>query len=92
MPTLPPNHWKEASQYRKAFGVSLAIWGRLTREERTNPRLPDVVAAMSAEERFGWAIEAHVPALSDESWELCVSLIRDRMLEERQWLSIEAAG
>lgn len=77
---------------RKAHAISRLIWSHMTPEQRTDPRMADRVAAMDQGERDAWAWQAAVMVPSQESWDLVVAKIRERVLDEMHWRGVVEAA
>lgn len=86
----PTNVHKRFRQDRKAYALSRAIWSLATTEQRTDRTWPArVVAQMTQGERDQWARFAATTAPSQESWDLVVEKLRDRVEDELRWLSLD---
>lgn len=82
------NPWREIAQQRKAKAITRLIWAGLSMEDRTDPALPDRAAALSQGKRDDLAWYAGVCVLSQESWDLVVEELRERVADERRWRSL----
>jgi hypothetical protein len=92
MATETPNVYRDARRERKAQAVARFLWPRIPREDRTNLKLPGCIAAVEQNARDEFARQAGQLSPSPKCWTRVAELVRERVEDERRWLSLDEAG
>lgn len=90
--TETPNPYRDGRRERKAQAIARFLWAQIPRADRTNRMLPAGVAAVEQAERDGFARHAGQLSPSPRCWERVVELVREKIDDERHWLSIEESA
>lgn len=87
---MPANAFEQLGREKKARAIADLIWKRTQREMRTNPQLPAAVAALDEPARASIGVEAgYRKCPSAKTWARVVELVREKVADERHWLSLE---
>jgi hypothetical protein len=87
----PANPYEREAREVKAHAIARWIWSELPRAARTDVRVRDALILMDQQKRDAVALAAEQHSPGPETWARVVELVRDKIADERHWLSMDAA-
>ena len=86
---MAANAFEQLGREKKARAIADAIWKGIDREYRTDGRIPGALAAQPAARDQVARDAGYKKSPSEKTWARVVELVREKVADERHWLSLE---